>query len=382
MRMVLIIAAVIAVLLGVFGGVILLNLSSQSPKALLDRLARGKGDRNQLIMRLNVVRGDVVTPMIQALQDTSAPAAFRADVLELLFKRNFRSAEDRIERALLAAAKDADPLVRQTAVYGLAVYGNDRLQVGMIDCVDDPDAKVRRQAYMIFGRPVWHQMDPEEGVWKLLSPDQRTRLVDVCLARARSEETPEMRVMARAIVGREVEIRGYKAKQALQASELTKAEELLRGALALDSGNQQAQIRLVRFLLKTGDKDKALALARKYGALLAIPRLSQAPKIDGDPSEEVWAEAFKAEEFWNDSRWVSQRAAGKSKFYIGHRDGKIYIAGFGYDKELDKLVRKHTVRDTDVWRDDCFELLFDPGSTEKDVYQFVINPVGTKARAM
>ena len=71
-----------------------------------------------------------------------------------------------------------------------------------------------------------------------------------------------MRLLARAVVGREIELRGEKAREALQGSDLVQAEEILRSALELDPENQQAQIRLVRFYLANVDKEKALSLAQ------------------------------------------------------------------------------------------------------------------------
>ena len=368
-------AAIAAALVG-FGALILLHGRSRSPEALLAKLAAGKGDRQDLIMRLNVARGDVVGPMLEALHDASADPTFRADVLELLLKRNFRAREERIEKALLAATRDDELLVRRKAVHGLSVYAEESLQVALIPSVSDPDPETRRHAYMVFAASTWHQ-DPEQGVWRLFAPAQKARLIDACLAQMKTEQDPQMQALARSVIGREIEIRGEKAKQALQASDVLQAEEILRGALKLDPEHPQAQIRLARFLLRHGDREDALRMARRYGAFFEVPRLSQPPQIDGDPTDAVWAEARTTDKFYqNTSRWIPQLAAGRSKACIGHRDGKIYIAVLGYEEDLTQLVQKHKSRDTDVWRDDCVEIIFDPANTERDMYQFVINPAG------
>lgn len=378
MRRTVLIAALIAAPVVALGVVVLVSVRSQRPEALLSRLAKAttRGERDELVMRLNVVRGDVVRPMIAAVKDTSAPAGFRVDVMELLFKRNHRSRERRIEQAILAAVNDPAPEVRRMVLYGLAVYAEPELQVAIADLVADPDPQVRRQVYLTFGASVWHRLDPDDGVWRQMSPRQRQRMVQECLERMKTEGTPKLRLMARAIVGREIEVRAHEANRALQTSDIAKAEKLLKSALALDPTNHQGQIRLVRFYLKTGRKDEAVELARKHGALLEIPKLSKPPSIDGDPTDKVWSEAFTSETFWNDSRWVPQKIKGKSKVFVGHHRGTIYIAAIGYEADLTKLARRHTGRDDDLWTDDCFELLFDPAMTEKDVYQFVINPNG------
>ena len=184
-------------------------------------------------------------------------------------------------------------------------------------------------------------------------------------------------MLARGVVGREIEIRGESAREALQATDLVKAEELLQSALALDGGNEQAQVRLVRFYLANGDKEKALALGREYGALIEVPTLSEAPVIDGDPTDAVWKEGWTRTKFYHTtSRWVAKPTEGRSAAFIGHREGRIYIAVIGYEDDLGKLTVRNPGRDGQVWRDDCVELIFDPDVTGKSHYQFVINPIG------
>ena len=373
----LIIAAAVLAVLVVCAILLALQFRSQSPESLLNQLARGKGDREDIIMRLNVARGDTIGPMITALQDRTGPASFRADVLELLFKRSFRSPEQRIEDAVLEALKDPDPIIRRKAAYGLAVYAEDRLQVALVDSIDDPDPATRRQAYLVLGSSAHGRQKADYGLWQLLSDEQKEKMIESCLEQAEKEQDPDMRLLARAVIGREIEIRGVNAVQALQTSDLDRAEQILRGALELDPENSQAQIRLVRFHLQTANREEALSLARQYGGLIEVPPLSESPVIDGDPTDAVWSEAYTTDKFYmTTSRWVPRPTKGESRACVGHRDGKLYVAILGYEDDLTKLIQAHTDRDGDVWRDDCVELVFDPDNTGKDFYQFVINPTG------
>ena len=68
MRKLFILAGIAAGVLLVLGIVIFFQIRSQKPEVLLDRLAAGKGDRNDLMMRLNLARGDVVGPMLEGLR--------------------------------------------------------------------------------------------------------------------------------------------------------------------------------------------------------------------------------------------------------------------------------------------------------------------------
>ncbi len=376
MKKTLIIALSVAAALagcGVF--LLVLHFRSQTPEKLLHKLAKGVGDREELIMRLNVARGDTIGPMINALKDESAPVSFRADVLELLFKRNLRSSDARIEKVVLEAIEHPDPTIRRRAAYGLAVYSDNRLRIALVDSISDPDPEIRRQVYLVLSGHGGE--DGENDIWQSLSGEQKEKMIEACREQMKTEETPEMRLLARAVIGREIETRGDEARRALQSSDLVRAEEILHGALELDPENAQAQIRLARFYLKNGDKEKALELAREYGGLIEVPLLSEEPVIDGDPTDAVWAEAYTTDQFYMTvSRWAQQPMKGKSRAYIGHRDGRIHIAVVAYEEDMSKLIVRHTGRDSPVWRDDCVEIVFDPDSMGKDFYQFVINPNG------
>ncbi|KKK93827.1 hypothetical protein LCGC14_2689010, partial [marine sediment metagenome] len=57
----------------------------------------------------------------------------------------------------------------------------------------------------------------------------------------------------------------------------------------------------------------AFAAYKKAASLpiVRVPLLSKAPKIDGDPTDDVWGEAFKTETFYRTtSRWVPDPAQG------------------------------------------------------------------------
>ena len=142
--------AIAAILVAVVITVVLIqNARSRSPEVLLKKLAAGQGNKEELIMRLNVARGDVVGPMIEAVQNEKVSPQFRAEVLELLFKKNFNSGEPRIEEVLVQAASDPDVIIRRKAAEGLAVYAEPSLQLALIDHICGPDPEVRRRAQML-----------------------------------------------------------------------------------------------------------------------------------------------------------------------------------------------------------------------------------------
>lgn len=150
LRPIKIVACVAGSVIALFIGAVLVRQHLRSPGYLVARLRGAEGDRREaLVMRLNLSRGDVVTPMVAALRDSDAPAEYRADMLELLFKKYNRAADERVEAALGGALADAEPAVRRAAVYGFAVYMRREQQLAVLDLIDDPDAEVRRQVYML-----------------------------------------------------------------------------------------------------------------------------------------------------------------------------------------------------------------------------------------
>ena len=79
------------------------------------------------------------------------------------------------------------------------------------------------------------------------------------------------------------------------------------------------------------------------------------------------------------SNYTEKICQGKSEAFIGHHQGRIYIAVIGHEQDLSKLSIKikGETRDQNVWNDDCVEIVLVPTiGNEKKAYQFVINPLG------
>jgi len=378
MKRLLVLAIVVVGLLGLFVCTVQWRIRYDSPETLVKRFrrARSKDAREELAMKLSLSKKDPVTPLLTAFESAAEDTGFRMDVLELLFKRNLHAPEDRIEEVLVKSLKDSDVVLRRQAAKWFGTYVMDSSHSAMAECVSDPDPEVRRYAYEVFASNSYRY----RGRWNALvqeSEDSKKKLVDKCLEQMTTEEAPELRYLARSIVGRQIGDLCDDSRERLQSGDIVEAEELLNEALALDPENHRARIRLVRHHLKSGDREKALKLADRYDALLRIPLLSSAPVVDGDPTDQAWQDVFSSERFYlTTSAWTAKLAEGKSRFHIGHHGGRIYVTVLGFEDDLDALVVKHILRDSDVWRDDCVEIYFDPSCTEKEVYQFVINPAG------
>jgi hypothetical protein len=340
-----------------------------------------EAEREELMMRLSLARGDVVPQTIEAFGDTSAPAHYRAALLGLLFKINSRFEDKKIQEVLKKALKDPSAEVSRKAVHDYTLYMDHDKQIDLLDLVRSPDPEIRKQVGQQLcarergrrRRSLWGPLSREDMA------ERKEKLIADAIEQAKLETDPELKGIMRSIVGRRIEELCGKASEAVQRSDPVKAEELLEQARKLDPGNQQAMIATVRHHLKMDDREKALELARKFGALLRVPKLSSAPLINGDPTDKVWQEAFAdGLRYRSSSRWTSMRVEGRSEMRIGHRDGTIYISVLAYEDDLSELVVKHKTRDSDVWRDDCAEFMFDPTVTARPAYQIIVNAAGIK----
>lgn len=338
-----------------------------------------EAEREELMMRLSLTRGDVVPQTIQAFQDTGAPAQYRAALLGLLFKINSRLEDEKIQEVLKKALKDPCVEVSRKAVHGYVLFMGHDKQMDLLDLIRSPDPEIRKQVCLQLcaegrrrhRRALWDSLSREEAA------EKKKKLIADAIEQAKLETDPELKGIVRSIVGRRVEELCRKASQAAQRSDPVKAEELLEQARKLDPESQRAMIATVRHHLRMDDREKTLELARKFGALLRIPKLSSAPLIDGDPTDKVWEESFAdGLRYRSSSRWTSMLVKGRSEMRIGHRDGKIYISVLAYEDDLSELVVKHKKRDSDVWRDDCVEFMFDPANMARPAYQIIVNAGG------
>lgn len=376
MKRFLTISAIVVLILVVVLGMMQMKIRSERADVLLKKLRARPDDRDALKMKLNLARGDVVKEMLNAFLDESAAVAFRADILDLLFRKYRRSGNETILPVLLKALQNEDVTIRKLAVMGFDLYGDDEQRLELAVCVDDPDPEIRRQAMLTFtaeGRR-W-----DEDFWGDAPEDTRQKVIKKCLQQVKKETDPELIFLNRAVLGREISRLVEKAFDLLGSGNFEKGEKMVRRALELDPQNHQAQVRLARYYLKAGMKAKALEMAEEAGCLVRFPLMAEAPKIDGDPTDAAWQGAYRHvdQPFYSAvSPWAPKEVEGKSETYFGHRNGTIYVTVLGYEDDPNELTVKHKTRDSDVWQDDCAEIFFDTDIDEAGFYQFVINPLG------
>jgi hypothetical protein len=377
MKRFVLIGAVVAAALLLFVGLVSIRLRAGRPESLVAALRRADGEkRDTLLMRLSIAPGDVVGALAGGIDNTASDPAFRALLLEQLFKRHLRGPDPRCEPVFLAALQDPQVELRRAAARCMTAYSEAVFQTNLVRAVSDPDPEVRRHALSVFAIPQKWPMDLSQTPFGQLSEAAREKLRRECMEQRETETDPQLSFLLDATIGRDIYARCKAAIRARLASRIEEARKGFEDALALDPENRLAQMYLLRHHLHVGNDKKAVDLAREYGSLIEVPRLSRAPTIDGDPTDEVWNEAWTTDEFYVDSNWTVVPAEEKSKAYLAHRGGRLFVAMLGFADDLSKLVATLTERDSRVYRDDCVELTFchDPGSGEHS--RFIINPCG------
>ncbi len=101
------------------------------------------------------------------------------------------------------------------------------------------------------------------------------------------------------------------------------------------------------------------------------------PVIDGIPDEVAWMQAEEATEFYQFEPREGMPASERSSVRILYDDEFIYIAGWLYDSEPSKIVRKLARRDDEV-EVDAFTVMIDSYFDRKTAYVFGVNASGSQ----
>ena len=116
--------------------------------------------------------------------------------------------------------------------------------------------------------------------------------------------------------------------------------------------------------------------------LLNIPRVGQAPKIDGKLDDDCWAKAPVAKDFLQRRPVEGAPATEKTEVRICRDEKALYIGVRCFDSQPDKIRAGVMQRDAPVKGDDYFFVLLDPFKRGREGYYFRTNPNGAKGEAL
>jgi len=112
---------------------------------------------------------------------------------------------------------------------------------------------------------------------------------------------------------------------------------------------------------------------------LNIPKLTQAPKIDGVIEKEIWdAQALRLDRFVQLTPKENGTPTQKTTAYIGFDEKNIYFAFRCDDTEAGKIRASVTGRDNCL-DDDWVVVFLDAFNEKRRAFTFILNPVGVQA---
>jgi len=108
-----------------------------------------------------------------------------------------------------------------------------------------------------------------------------------------------------------------------------------------------------------------------------IEPLTAEPRFDGLPFEEAW-EQLSLRSMVMHSPVSGNPPSQKTGFRIGYTDKYLYIAGYMYDTEPDKILATSKIRDDLNFTNDWFGLSLDTYNDNENALLFLTNPAGLR----
>lgn len=129
----------------------------------------------------------------------------------------------------------------------------------------------------------------------------------------------------------------------------------------------RTKIRNAVFLLSSAALSQSV-----FGMEQDIPFLAEIPVIDGNAADDCWKSLP-----WNGRfRKLGVKdlpAAVQTRFKIGHDGNFLYLLAEASELQPERIRKLRAERDSDVWNDDCIEILIDPNRSHDRFYHLAIS---------
>ena len=323
-------------------------------------------ERESARQELLLATDRAVPPLLAALEDPSRGAA-RPHLVDILLSLMTRVEDGRIlprlEHHLLT---DGDPAVRARIARGLAVQRRLEAAGALLQALEaESDPSVLHECLLALNR-----LDA-------LDEDLRRRIHAQALRFAGSSHSGT-RMEARIRLAGAVDEFLAAARKAELEADLDLAADLYRQAVAAWPGGKRANYRLARHLYDHGQVDEGLERLRQHGMLLDVPRLRSEPRIDGRLDETVWAEAARADTFYQFSNRHNAAMASdlRTELLAGYTSEALFLGFRGFDDQLDSLVVTDSGHDEHIFREDMVEVFIDADLDRRDYVHSGVNTRG------
>ncbi len=153
--------------------------------------------------------------------------------------------------------------------------------------------------------------------------------------------------------------------------------------LPIISGQVRIFLFLTLFLVKTTAQtiqttsDTAKYMKNPKPSLKAT-RIIKSPKIDGQPTDDCWKGLPFADDFVMHRPQPYRKSEFKTEVKIAYDDVAIYILGYMYDKESNKIRRELGARDNLDVATDLINVGFDTYNDDQNAFRFGVTAAGVQ----
>lgn len=108
----------------------------------------------------------------------------------------------------------------------------------------------------------------------------------------------------------------------------------------------------------------------------------QAPSVDGDVSDAVWARAKVITDFYQVEPKGGEPASERTEVRVLHDNEALYFSFYCHDSDPQNIPLGAKARDTNVVNGDFIRIYLDPNMTRRNGYAFEVNVLGGRADAL
>jgi hypothetical protein len=109
---------------------------------------------------------------------------------------------------------------------------------------------------------------------------------------------------------------------------------------------------------------------------------SEAPVIDADLSDPVWAKATVLSDFRQKEPITGAPPSERTELRILYDENNLYFGVYAYDSDPSGIILRSMQRDGPIYTGDMIGINLDPGLTRRNGYAFQIGPSGARADAL
>ena len=109
---------------------------------------------------------------------------------------------------------------------------------------------------------------------------------------------------------------------------------------------------------------------------------SEAPIIDGDLSDPVWAQAEAIDDFYQVQPVDGGAPSQRTRAYVLYDRKTLYVAFYNYDANPELIRRALLARDAPLRDDDGVRVVLDPFDSRRDGFIFGTNPNGVRVEGL